>query len=278
MKQTKRKSIKSISEVSNTQFISDMLSLKDSFIEVSEKVDGMGFRFGKYDGQCYVESSYSKPIFKHESFVERNVADNKPVSVYTKSLDKIKNIFYNYNIFEYINFDNYKVLCEILYEDDDIELEKDKENITFVKTKYQRNNLGRVLTIYIINVLDLDNNTHIEKDDIIKELIKKSNENIKIVYSSIKINPILFCSMTHKINMFDTIFDIETTLKTKNNIKKNIVNMFIHNIKINFIKKIINNIDFNTLLSNNPEGFVLLINKTNCYKIKRDEYERFRKL
>lgn len=160
--------------------------LSDKTASISEKVDGSGFRFGmSKDGQTYIESSHSGPMFHHGSFSARSIEKNQTgipgqatqwAIEFDKVLAHIKADKPVLDVLKKYNTNGVKVVGELFLNPIG---EHDGDTISFVKIKYDKAKLGKYFTAVLFAVLDDEGKPHPKANEIIKALKAASNADVK---------------------------------------------------------------------------------------------------
>ena len=196
--ETKRKGIAHLEQMRPLDFIHLMQVLRDNYcsqldsnvIRINEKLDGMAFRFGmNAENKMFIESSYSGPIFNNYT---KEICDkyNREPTALTRSLDGLFEILkYDRNINQilrkYNTSNGIKIVTELLY---NILGELNGDKIKFVRVEYDCSKLGDVATFGVFKVLDGQNNIHEQEQEVIRDLILSSQQDVKFVLNNLNVN------------------------------------------------------------------------------------------
>lgn len=191
---TKRKNMVHLEKMKDVEFVKFIQKVQNELkgklknINVSLKVDGLGFRFGKdSNGRPFVEGSRTGPIFEPKSFSNYVKSKGKDGVMLQRAYhyDDLYDIFINSNLMRVLP-NNTKVVCEVLYNPMG---DYTDEGISFVKVAYDRNKLGNIMTVVPISVLDSDTNaSHPSERQILDRLYNQSNNDIKIIDPSLNVS------------------------------------------------------------------------------------------
>lgn len=185
VKSTKRKGIPHIENLNPDEFKKFKQSLFEPGLEISLKIDGAGFRFGKDSkGRKFCEGSRTGPIFDSKAFSTYVV--NKGGSEL-----QLKRAMHYDDMFDFVTRSDFiedlpegtKVVCEMLYSP---MAEGTLETLKFVKIPYERKYLGTLMTVFPIRVENAaDGSVHSLSNSIIQNLLNRSNKVTRIL------NPVL---------------------------------------------------------------------------------------
>ncbi|MDD5150171.1 MAG: hypothetical protein PHC28_06760 [Flavobacterium sp.] len=256
MENTKRKSIKSIQQLSNLEFIRlfqhrNNITKKD---DVTLKVDGIGFRFGKLeDGTFFVEGSRTGIITIPGSFVKHAHEKELTGKLYDRCIkyEYLFKLLAKQKFIRDLPIDT-KIVCEFLYIP--LVVEETLTEYKFINIFYDKNMLGKILTIiplYSIGKYDIDNFYDYSSDDIrIISPLLKHRYDIDISH------------ITDKLKNIDI-----SILKSRKLIDKSTKE--IYNTIIDQAKRDISDLLFTEfsyegkmILGENIEGFVLILENT----------------
>lgn len=149
---SRRTGISHLQGMKDLDFIELIKKIKNDYqgklsnIKMTLKVDGLGARFGKdKDGRPFFESSRSGPIFTAGSFTShaksRGFEGEKLERA--EKYDEIYNLIINSEFIKKLPND-LKVHCEVMYNP---MAEETENGLKFVTVSYDRNQLGKVMTI-----------------------------------------------------------------------------------------------------------------------------------
>lgn len=193
---TTRKSMAHLSAMKPEEFVKWLKTVKSttngiiSNYKTSLKCDGLGYRFGKDEsGKIFVEGSRTGPIFDSGSFSNfaRNNNRSNDVIIRAMHYDDMLELFKSADFMKVLPNDT-KVICEILYNP----LASEEANgLTFVSVKYDKNKLGKKMSIVLIDILYSSSGKRREdSEDIKNELYKFSDDEIKIIDPKLKMGTI----------------------------------------------------------------------------------------
>lgn len=268
---TKRKSIQHLYDEKNPMKPLDFLSFcsdlkENGFVlsnfnsKLTEKIDGFGFRFGIDSfSNFFVESSNSGPIFSSGAFrkysIEKHGSSNEISEAYEQLFEYLRNDKQLRFLLQLEmgkrNSNGIKVVCECLFTSIG---KKIGDKRKFVSIEYDENKLGTFATISIIKVVDNSGN----ELDVIPELIKHNNNELKIVYPVVDSFQFDFSSEILKIGDIEQAKEIVKNLKkdsdsaNRKNEKKNELLTIQKQMK----EKILGNFQ-NGILGKSFEGFVI---------------------
>jgi len=261
MKQTKRVSIKSLQQLSNTEFLDlfcnrKIISKNDS---VTLKVCGIGFRFGKLeDGTFFVEGSRTGIITNPNDFIDYAI-EKDYIGLLFQRCVAYSDIFHLLKNQQFVKDlpNNTKIVCEFLY--NPLHIEETNKTIQFVNYHYDKDKLGTLCSIVPLDVFgDYD----------INKLYYYSTSEILFI------NPRLYhrydidiSYLTERLNNIDK--NILKSRKIVDKIQKKIYNDIIDNTKNELNDLLYREFSYEgiLLLGQNIEGFVIQIDNTKL-KIK----------
>jgi len=268
---TKRKSIQHLYDEKNPMKPLDFLSFcsdlkENGFVlsnfnsKLTEKIDGFGFRFGIDSfSNFFVESSNSGPIFSSGAFrkysIEKHGSSNEISEAYEQLFEYLRNDKQLRFLLQLEmgkrNSNGIKVVCECLFTSIG---KKIGDKRKFVSIEYDENKLGTFATISIIKVVDNSGN----ELDMIPELIKHNNNELKIVYPVVNEYRFDFTTELNKLG------DIEMAKANVKNMKKDYDSVLnkngtkhtIQQVQKQMKAKILGNFQ-NGILGKSFEGFVI---------------------
>jgi hypothetical protein len=265
MSETKRQSIIHFQDIKPLEFleIAEKIIQNDNKINdihSSLKIDGASFRFGKdKSGKFFCETGRSGIIQQRNAFSEYNIQKGSSDEVLQRSkhYDDIYDLLEQSDLWKDLP-DNCKIVCEILYNP---MATVDKDKLKFVSVKYDKSLLGKVATLIPLEVIG---------DYSIEELLKKSNDKIKIISPKLKnINVNLKIDLS-KISQIDK--DILTSRKHKDRELKSEYLEILQDMKETIAKEILKYPKDITKLGDEYEGIVIeLFGKK--YKITTPEFK-----
>lgn len=203
-----RESMLHLQKMNNTEFVAFVQSIKGEMggklanLSVSLKVDGAGARFGKdVNGRPFFEGSRTGPIFEPKSFSAYAKTKGTTDEIQLKRAshyDDIFDIVVSSSFVKKLPNDT-KVIVELFYNPMG---EMTDDGIKFVTVSYDKNKLGKLMTIVPFKVVRAsDSSPHPDEKDIIQGLYDQSNDRIRFVDPSLstegdidisgKIDPIL---------------------------------------------------------------------------------------
>jgi len=284
---TPRQGLQQISKLSIPKFVELLKTIQTEYkgilssdkLEIREKIDGSNFKFGlDENNEFFIETAYSG-IVKAGEYIkvikQKKGIDEVPdfvkhfndLSLYLKNNKKLFNLLKKQK--EDNNLSFIKYIGEILYNP----LGKEIENrIKFVAVEYDKSKLGNIATFVPIDVIG---DKPIDKNKLIKELIKISDKNLKIISN-------LRTDLTIDLSTDIKTFFKELEKKAKNweeiikSRKKKDVELrkILREFIIQFQEKIeerIHELVKKGILGDNFEGLVLNI-KGNLYKTQTKHF------
>jgi hypothetical protein len=194
---TKRKGMQHLQNMKPVDFIALMGELQKQFpsgivknINIELKVDGMGFRFGRdAKNRSFFESSYSGPVYDPGRFVAYAKERGDPGMI--ARAEKIEEIFaavVNSDLMAAVPVDR-KVVCEILY--NPLGEITASGAIKFAQVEYDRNKLGRMMTVAPFAVLVASTGERApDAEQILASLQELSSSDIKVISTRLQHTPI----------------------------------------------------------------------------------------
>lgn len=149
---SQRTGISHLQKMKDLEFIELIKKIKNEYkgklsnVKMTLKVDGLGARFGKDKaGRPFFESSRSGPIFTAGSFTShaRSRGFEGEKLERAEKYDEIYNLIVNSDFMKKLPND-IKVHCEVMYNP---MAEETENGLKFVTVSYDRNQLGKVMTI-----------------------------------------------------------------------------------------------------------------------------------
>lgn len=249
---TKRKGIVHLEQMKSSDFIQMIEHLKtlcpDGIVkkefDISLKVDGLGFRFGKdANGHPFIESSRSGPVF--HSGVFREYTSHRTLNLQSlhraECYEQLFDFFSTSSLMNVIP-NNRKIVCELLYSP--LGVERDNK-IRFVNVEYDKDKIGSLMTIVPLDVLVASSGEQAcDHETILTHLLKESTSRVKIVLCKLQYDPM-------DLNF---IFDKIKTLSLDDDKE-------IQKVKHQFVRALLTKIHSQdkNVLGNNIEGIVLKI-------------------
>ena len=238
--------------------------------KTSLKIDGLGYRFGKDEnGRIFVEGSRTGAITDSGAFSHYAKTNNRPDSVIARAYhyDDMLEVFKRANCTKVLP-NNTKVICEILYNP---LAEEDSTGLTFVSVKYDKSKLGSLMTIIPIKIVNADDGKpRDDSNEILRELYKESNDEIKIVDPTLSMGSI---DINAIIDTLETLDDSALTIiKSRKAIdkvaKENILNI-INKAKEDFVAHLLKHPDIVDKFRLGPEleGITLDIPDKGTFKL-----------
>ena len=184
---TKRQNMLHLQKMKDEEFIEFVRKVKNEMggkldnVKVSLKVDGAGARFGKdAQGKVFFEGSRTGPIYEPKSFTAHAKSKGYEGEMLLRAghYDDIFDIVTKSDFIKTLP-NNTKVVCELFYNPMG---EITDEGIKFVTVNYNRTKLGKLMTIVPFSVLVASTGQkHAYSSEIIDNLYKQSNDNIKFI-------------------------------------------------------------------------------------------------
>jgi len=284
---TPRQGLQQISKLSIPKFVELLKTIQIEYkgilssdkLEIREKIDGSNFKFGlDENNEFFIETAYSG-IVKAGEYIkvikQKKGIDEVPdfvkhfndLSLYLKNNKKLFNLLKKQKEDNDLSFIKY--IGEILYNP----LGKKIENrIKFVAVEYDKSKLGNIATFVPIDVIG---DKPIDKNKLIKELIKISDKDLKII-SNLRIDLTIdlstdiktfFKELERKAKNWEEI--IKSRKKKDAELRK-ILREFIIQFQ-EYIENRIHELVKKGILGNNFEGLVLNI-KGNLYKTQTKHF------
>ena len=284
---TPRQGLQQISKLSIPKFVELLKTIQTEYkgilssdkLEIREKIDGSNFKFGlDENNEFFIETAYSG-IVKAGEYIkvikQKKGIDEVPdfvkhfndLSLYLKNNKKLFNLLKKQK--EDNNLSFIKYIGEILYNP----LGKEIENrIKFVAVEYDKSKLGNIATFVPIDVMG---DKPIDKNKLIKELIKISDKDLKII-SNLRTDLIIdlstdiktfFKELEKKAKNWEEI--IKSKKKKDAELRK-ILREFIIQFQ-EYIENRIHELVKKGILGDNFEGLVLNI-KGNLYKTQTKHF------
>ena len=189
---SKRQNMLHLQKMKEEEFIEFIRKIKTEMngkladLKVSLKVDGGGGRFGKdANGRPFFEGSRTGPIFEPKSFSTYAKAKGLEGESLLRAghYDDIFDIVTKSDFIKSLP-NNTKVVCEIMYNP---MAEISDDGIKFVTIKYDKNKLGKTMTIVPFKVIVASTGQeHAQSAKILKDLYAHSTDNIKFVDPNLK--------------------------------------------------------------------------------------------
>lgn len=168
------------------------------------KLDGFPVKVGlDSDSNFFLETSKSGPKYSANflKFTEDKIAEQEKVkgkpnarkeemlnrgSAYDEVFNTLKGLAVFKKIYDLYG-NNFKIYAEVMSNKLGKESE-DKQKLKFVSVYYDKDKLGKLLTIFPYRVLKADDNSlHPKSNEIIQLLLKSSNSNIKFLPAKLEI-------------------------------------------------------------------------------------------
>jgi len=194
--ETRRQNMVHFQDMKPVEFINFLREIKSVMggklkdLKTVMKVDGLGYRFGRdRHGNIFVEGSRTGPIFDDKAFSNYAKANSIDPDVIARAehYDDILTLFKNQSFMRSVP-DDRKVVCEIFYNPMAAESET---GITFVTVEYDKNKLGKLMTILPYGVYVASTGEPADDSSIIiRDLISQSNSDIKIINPQLKMGTI----------------------------------------------------------------------------------------
>lgn len=207
---SKRSNMIHFQDMKAIEFVEFVRSIKTTMkgklhnLKTEMKVDGLGARFGKdSSGRIFFEGSRTGPIFDDGAFsaFARNKGSAEEIVLRAVHYDDLLGLFKKADFMKLIP-NNRKVIAEIFYNP---MAQEDETGITFVTVKYDKTKLGSLMTLMPHGVIEADTGLPAsDEKEILKNLISRSSESIKILSPSLKMGTI---DIQGIINPIDAITD-----------------------------------------------------------------------
>lgn len=278
--QTKRQGITHLDQMKPIEFIDFAKSILSqnkgvlNNISATLKVDGFGARVGKdKDGKFFFESSRSGPIQTKGAFSafhkKKGTTDEivlHRATQYDKLYDELESAKFNKAIPV-----NTKVVVECLYNPLAV---NHGDQIKFASVKYDKNKVGNLMTLVLIDVITADGLPHPKKEKIWNDLQKQSTSEIKITDAKLKAADLDISAIIDPIdNLDNNVKDILTSRKAVDRETKQLYNELIQTIQEKLASFILQHpgIVGKTKFGSEIEGLVLDING-RLFKITTPEF------
>ena len=178
---SRRSGISHLQGMKDLEFIELVKKIKNDYkgklsnVKMTLKVDGLGARFGKdKEGRPFFESSRSGPIFTAGSFTShaksRGFEGEKLERA--EKYDEIYNLIVNSEFMKKLPND-IKVHCEVMYNP---MAEETENGLKFVTVSYDRNQLGKVMTIVPFYAEIASTGERYSKSEDIKNMLVNTKE------------------------------------------------------------------------------------------------------
>lgn len=194
---TKRKNLKHLRDMKLKDFVLFCKKLMANnagilHTRAALKVDGLGARFGvDKTGRVFFESSNSGPVYEPGDFLKYTIKkypSPRPEEIIIRAAqyDNLLLFFKEWEAMKYVP-KNTKVVCEILWR----YLDKNEWNAPtakFVHTEYDRNLIGRILTIVPIRFENAETGEDITEESyrVMYDLVYHSNSYCMVVDPALK--------------------------------------------------------------------------------------------
>lgn len=183
---TRRRNMNHLDRMRNTEFIEFAEGILNEGgklrLDVFEKVDGVGARFGKdWAGKFFCESSRSGPLQGEFAFM------NYALQRSNHSHESVLRAMHYDSLFSRIAKSSLmkavpngcKIVCEILYTP--MGTRNPDGSITFISVPYDPDKLGYSMTIVVIDIINVDGEPHPFAKAVLTRLVERSNQDIKII-------------------------------------------------------------------------------------------------
>lgn len=184
---TNRENMIHLQKMKDADFVAFIRQIKSQFngvlsgLKVSLKVDGGGGRFGRSKtGEPFFEGSRTGPITQPKAFSQHALSKGADGIVLQRAYhyDSMFDIVTGSKFIRLLPKDC-KVVCELFYNPMG---ELTDDGIKFVSVKYDRNKLGKVMTIVPFKALVASTGeAHPDSDKIIQDLLNASSDDVKFV-------------------------------------------------------------------------------------------------
>lgn len=291
---TKRVGIEHMERLRPLDFIRIMKIFEDDFkgvlstdkIQIREKMDGAGIRFGvSENGQFFLESSHSGPKFKIGSFSEFTRQKSGEADSISQGYDEVLERLRKWGALVNLLRQNLphggKIVGEMLYNPFG---RVQGAGIKFIAINYDRSKLASWATFVLFDVLDSNGNSMPNKDKIINEIKNLSNKEIKFDDNKVGFKNF---DMTIEIANFNKILnkfkDVERILSSRNKAERDeklVLQTAIAGFQKRLAKKIITAVGSSKFGINKSEfeGIVLDSVKGKLIKITSAKFKSFKKL
>lgn len=263
---TKRQGIQHLSDMDPVVFVNWLRSVKDQAfgflknIKAVSKLDGLGARFGKdKDGNVFFEGSRTGPVFDVGAFsaYARNRSGDVEIITRATHYDDILSIFKKASFMSIVPT-NVKIVCEIFYNP---MAQYTKDGIIFVTIEYDKNRLGKLMTICPYSVLDATTGQiHPDSKAILSNLYRMSSSEIRILNPDLKFGQIEISGFIDKLSTISdkTLEIIKSRNAADREQKQSLLNL-IQKVKDDLSDYILQHpgIEGKFMLGDNIEGIVL---------------------
>lgn len=234
-------------------------------IDASLKVDGFSFRFGKdFRGLFFVETGRSGYIYDGMDFIDYTKSKQHTREQLVRAY-AYKNLFdlLEHNFSRYIS-PNTKIVCEILLNS---LAEETEDALKFVHIPYEKQYLGKIMTICIIDVISPNGYKPI------LPLLHLNSEDIRI--HTTKFASVVLAADIPFYGEIDPM--IMLSRKKIDKPKKMEYNTILGSLKENMAQYLYSFFDSNqnsNFLGKTKEGFILNIGGFGTYKITSPEFRK----
>jgi hypothetical protein len=238
--------------------------------KTSLKADGLGYRFGKDEsGKIFVEGSRTGIITDSGSFSNFARNNNRSNDIIIRAIhyDAMLELFKSADFMKALPADT-KVICEILYNP----LASEEANgLTFVSVKYDKNKLGKKMSIVLIDVLYANSGKSREdSEDIKNALYKLSDDEIKIINPKLKMGSIDVNAIIDPVAILDdsALLTLKSRKAVDKEAKENILSI-IQKTKDELTEYLLKHPDIENkfLLGPELEGIVMDIPDVGTFKV-----------
>jgi len=188
-------------------------------VKITEKVDGAALTIGlDNEGKFFIQTARSDRIYHGSEFVKFAKERNKPLDI-AKAYENLFNFLKNYQplqkvLRKYFNGKGYGIRGEVLW----IELAQEikEKGIRFVAIEYDKNKIGQKLTFVPFKVLYLDGTEFEKEKELIEDLKKISNREVKIETPDLEVGDLNFEIVLRDYReLLKKYKDIEKILKSR---------------------------------------------------------------
>lgn len=280
-----RSGISHLQKMKDTDFIRLIKKIKNEYhgkldnIKMTLKVDGLGARFGKdKNGRPFFESSHSGPIFTAGSFTSHAKTKGFEGERFNRAekYDEIYDLIVNSNFVKKLP-NNVKIHCEIMYNP---MAEETADGLKFVTLSYDRNQLGKIMTIVPFYAEVASTGEHHPNSEEIKNmLINVGEENgIKFIDDRLAASEIdISGEIDPLLTIVDDTFIEKLTSRYKTDAaEKQQLKALIQSVKENLADYIFRhpNIVNKEKLGKDIEGIILHPHKESPLKITSPEFKK----
>jgi hypothetical protein len=284
---TKRKGIVHFDKMKPLEFIETVMEWKKQFgailkndsVDISLKVDGAGFRFGKdREDKFFIESSRSGPIYTSNAFSSfaksKGADDEKLARAYL--YDDMFSVLSRSRLAEIVPIDC-KIVCEMLFNPMSQDLGKTRK---FVSIAYDKGKLGDQMTIVLIQAMNATTGKlwgKVDTENLFKALMRAGNKDIKVITSGLGFGTIDVSVSANDleglIGSYPDYKSLLTSRKAVDRARKEILTQSIEQIKAAIARNIIGHpFVGRDILGKEEEGLVLNI-RGSLYKIQSSVYK-----